>query len=121
LKHINETIENRFQNTKYSYGIEVDGEVVGDVSLRNLNDDSHSPEIGYWMSPDYAGKGVTTRAVEALTRLGIETLGLREVIIRANPDNIASNKVAEKNGYQLVGTEVEDGELLNVWKLSKQS
>lgn len=118
-KHIEETLENRAKGSTFTYGIAYDGEVVGDISLRNMKDVSRSPEIGYWISPDYSGKGLTTRSVQALTKIGLEALGLEEIIIRANPDNVASNKVAEKSGYILVGNEADDGESLNIWSTKK--
>jgi RimJ/RimL family protein N-acetyltransferase len=78
-----------------------------------------SPEIGYWIAPDHSGKSITTRSVQALTKLGLDSLGLDRIVIRANPDNIGSNKVAEKSGYMLVGNEIEDGVGLNVWMINK--
>ena len=119
-KHIAETIENRANGKIYTYGIEYDGEIVGDISLRNLQDESQAPEIGYWISPDYSGKGLTTKAVRALTDLAIGKMGLHKIAIRANPENIASNKVAEKAGYTLVGHEVEHDEPLNVWAIRSE-
>jgi ribosomal-protein-serine acetyltransferase len=113
--HIEETLEKRAQNIAYTYGIEQDGEIVGDISIRNLNGTEKLPEIGYWISPDYAGKGITTKAVQAITNLGLSTLGLDTIIIRASPLNGASNKVAEKAGYVQVGSETKDGERLNIW------
>lgn len=114
-KHIEETLENRVADSTYTYGIEFDGEIVGDISLRNINDKARSPEIGYWISPDHSGQGLTTKSVQALTSLGLSTLGLDKIIIRADPDNIASNKVAEKAGYTLVGSETENEKIFNVW------
>ncbi|MNX95928.1 Ribosomal-protein-serine acetyltransferase [compost metagenome] len=114
-KHIEETLENRANDSTYTYGIELNGEIVGDISLRNMKDTSRIPEIGYWISPDYSGRGLTTRAVQALTNLGVSTLGLKKIIIRADPDNIASNKVAKKAGYALVGNETDNGKSLNIW------
>ena len=118
-KHIEETLEKRAQDTGYTYGIEYKGEIVGDISLRNLNDTQKAPEIGYWISPDYAGKGLTTKSVQALTDLGLGSLGLGKIVIRANPENGASNKVAEKAGYTQVGTETDNDEPLNVWVIKR--
>ena len=119
LNYINETIESRKLGTKYSYGVVYDETLVGNVSLRNINHESLRPEIGYWIIPEYSGKGITTRAVKALTELGLKSLELDQIILRANPENVASNKVAEKAGYQLLDHEVEDGEPLNVWSISR--
>ena len=98
-KHIEETIQLRVDNRAYTYGIEVDGVIAGDVSIRNLNETEKIPEIGYWMSADYAGKGLMTKAVRALTNYGLQSLALEKIIIRADPANVGSNKIAEKAGY----------------------
>lgn len=118
-KHIEETIQKRIEGISYTYGIEVDGIIAGDVSIRNLNEAEKTPEIGYWMAPDYAGKGLMTKAVQALTDYGLKSLGLEKIIIRADPANIGSNKVAEKAGYTQVGKDIEHGKALNVWSISK--
>lgn len=117
-RHIEETIQRRADSISYAYGIEVDGTIVGDVSIRNLNDEVKAPEIGYWIAQDYAGRGLMTRAVRTLTDYSLNTLGLQKIIIRAELSNPGSNKVAEKVGYQKVGKDVEDGRTLNVWSIS---
>jgi RimJ/RimL family protein N-acetyltransferase len=62
---------------------------------------------------------VTTKAAARLSQFGCETLGLEKIIIRANPDNTASNRVAEKIGYTHVDTMAsKDGELFNIWQLT---
>ncbi len=118
-KHIEQTIENRNSGKAFSYGIEYDGEIVGDISIRNLNSQERPPEIGYWIDPKFSGKGLTTRAVKKLTDLALNSLNVSEVIIRAAPANIASNKIAEKSGYIEIGTEVENDETLVVWRVTK--
>lgn len=117
LDYINETLKNRKAATHYSYGIELDGEIVGSIGIRNLDS---KPEIGYWIAPTYSGKGITSQCVKALTEFGFRTLGLKEIIIKANPKNIASNKIAEKNGYKLITDTIEDNEELNIWSTSVQ-
>lgn len=112
LAHIHKTMKEREDGETLAYGIKYEGSIVGHISVMHLN---KRPEIGYWIAAEYSGKGVTTRAVEALTNYAFQALGVNKIIIRANPKNIASNKVAEKAGYVLAGEEVEDGETLNVW------
>lgn len=117
-KHIEETIQKRTEGVSYTYGVEVDGVIVGDTSIRNLNEVEKTPEIGYWMAPDYAGRGLMTKAVQALTDYGLRSLGLEKINIRAEPKNIGSNKVAEKAGYTQVGKDIEHDKILNVWSIS---
>lgn len=117
-KHIEETIQKRIENSSYTYGIEVDGVIAGDISIRNLNEAEKTPEIGYWMSPIYAGKGLMTKSVQALTDYGLGSLGLEKIVIRAEPTNVGSNKVAEKAGYIQEGKDIEHDKTLNVWSIS---
>jgi len=110
--------EKRRKGEEYGYGIELNGELVGHISLMHVKDE-RDPEIGYWISSLAEGRGVTTKAATALTSFGFNTLGLQRIIIRAHPDNIGSNKVAEKSGYAFEReTEGEDG-LVNIWMIQK--
>lgn len=86
----------------FEYGIFTNRKLVGQISLSAFGWLDHPPEIGYWVSEDMAGRGITTRATEVVTRFGLETLGMDELTIRTFEDNIGSNRVAEKVGYQLV-------------------
>lgn len=107
----------RKNGEEYGYGIEYDGEIVGHSSL--MIKDKKIPEIGYWISADYQGKGITTEVAMALTQLALDTLQFNDVIIRAEPANLGSNRVAEKCGYHRDGTVKEDGKTLNLWKKSR--
>ncbi len=55
-------------------------------------------EIGYWLAPDYWGKGLATEAAQAVMQYGRKTLGLRQIVAVAHPENRASIRVMEKLG-----------------------
>lgn len=116
---IEDTINKRMQGTEYGYAVCIDGVPVGHMSLMHVKDEQE-PEIGYWVSSSVAGQGITTKAAQALTNFGFNTLGLQKIVIRANQDNIASNKVAEKLGYTLSETYYSEQlkETINVWAKS---
>lgn len=111
------TLEKRRKGTEYGYAICLDGVPVGHMSLMYIHEE---PEIGYWVSSEVAGQGIVTKAAQALTDFGIKTLGLQKIVIRVNPENIASNRVAEKLGYTLLGTSFSErlNETVNVWSIS---
>lgn len=85
--------------------------IIGTIDLRGIGDDndSHldkegvrSALVGYWLSQDYAGQGITSWALGQLITLltsDYAELGMQMVLLRCNPDNIASNKVAQKNNF----------------------
>lgn len=113
-------LKRRGNNEEYGYGIKYDESIVGHISLMHLND-GQSPEIGYWVAKEYSGKGITTLAARALTDFGINELGLDAIIIRADPNNIASNKIAEKIGYIFEGqVDDETYRKLNIWRLGSR-
>lgn len=55
-------------------------------------------EIGNRIHPDYWGQGFATEAARAVRDHGFSALGLPRLISLIHPDNLASRRVAEKNG-----------------------
>jgi ribosomal-protein-serine acetyltransferase len=113
------TLEQRGRGQTYGYAIVCDGDVVGHTSLMHLADEQ-SPEIGAWIASPMSGRGITTLAVEALTDLATLTLKLAGVVIRSRPENIGSNRVAEKAGYRLIGQVTDDARgKFNLWAVGQ--
>jgi RimJ/RimL family protein N-acetyltransferase len=77
------------------------GEVIGsiDMSINRLQ----TGHIGYWLAAESRGRGLTTAALRALSKWAIEERGLGRVELVTDPDNIASQRVAEKAGFQREG------------------
>lgn len=111
-------INRREENVRYGYGMIYDGKVAGHMSIMHISDEQF-PEIGYWLDHELNGKGLTTKAVNALTDFGLNTLGLDKILIKAKPENAASNRVAEKCGYKLIETKDYPGRgLMCVWAIT---
>ena len=86
------------------FAIEMDGEVVGSISLTPGADAEHSSaELGYWLARKHWGKGLMTRAVATITEWGFSRLELRRIFARPYVDNFASIRVLEKCGYDCEG------------------
>jgi ribosomal-protein-alanine N-acetyltransferase len=58
-------------------------------------------EIGYRLHPDYWNRGLITEAARAVRDHAFANLKLPRVISLIHPENIASRRVAEKNGMQV--------------------
>lgn len=80
-----------------------EGVIVGAVSLFRTLWGAGSTEIGYGVHPAYRGRGYATEAVRRLTAWALREGGLRRVELRANLDNLASIRVAEKAGFTREG------------------
>src|SRR5215510_12841626 len=64
-------------------------------------DDRLEVEIAYLIDKAYWGQGLATEAATGLLQYGFEQLKLSRLICLIDPDNIASQKVAEKIGMTL--------------------
>ena len=59
--------------------------------------------IGYWMAEDHANKGHMTRAVRALVDYGFTRLRLHRIEAACLPNNLASMRLLERNGFRQEG------------------
>jgi RimJ/RimL family protein N-acetyltransferase len=75
--------------------------VIGSIDMRISR--LGTGHVGYWMAPEARGRGLTTAALGALSRWAIEELGLGRVELATDPENLASQRVAEKAGFQREG------------------
>src|SRR5699024_175603 len=76
--------------------------------LHMIDSKNKRAEIGYMIHSSFAGKGIMTKAVRKITEIAFDDLGLNKVSIIAIVENIASNKVAQKSGFEFVATLKEE-------------
>jgi len=101
-----------------SFGIVIDGEAAGSVSLMLGQDvERRTAEIGYWLGRSFWGRGVATEAVRAATLYAFDQLGMHRVFAVPFGRNPASTRVLEKVGYVREGilrrSAIKDGELID--------
>ncbi len=82
--------------------------IIGCIDLHNIDLNSKKAEIGYWIHSNYAGKNIVTQSVNKLCDYSFNILELNKLSIFADVENIASNRVALKSGFKLVGTKIQD-------------
>jgi len=86
----------------YSFAIEEDGRLAGSIAMR-VDEFNATGSLGYWCAPEARGRGVVTRALRLLCRYAFEELGLERLELVTDPDNAASQRVAEKVGFRREG------------------
>lgn len=82
------------------------GQLVGNVVLKEVASGKPSAEVGYWTAAHARGRGVAPRALEALTGWAFDTLGagrLKRLELLHQVDNSASCRVAQKSRYEFDG------------------
>jgi RimJ/RimL family protein N-acetyltransferase len=62
-----------------------------------------SAEVGYWLAPQARGHGHVTSATRAVARWIFDELGLARLELTTDPDNLASQRVAERCGFRREG------------------
>ncbi len=89
-------------NDFLALAIDLDGRVVGDVSMRlkAVHPDTRNVEIAWLLHPDYSGRGYATEAVSAMLDLAFDELEARWATALIDLSNVRSIAVAERLGLQ---------------------
>lgn len=93
---------------KYGFGLwavisKKENRFIGDcgITMQPINGNME-PEIGYHINKHFTGKGYATEAAQACRNYAFDVLKLEKIYSYMKYTNIASQKVAEKNGMRLV-------------------
>ncbi len=84
------------------------GELVGAISLMQINQDNQRAVLGYWIGHEYWGNGYCTEAAGEIVRFGFEELALNRVVASHLTRNPASGRVMQKIGMVHEGTFRQD-------------
>ncbi|MCP9488126.1 MAG: GNAT family N-acetyltransferase [Gaiellaceae bacterium MAG52_C11] len=85
----------------YQLAIVQAGTVVGSIGLHPGKQETGG--IGYWCAAQARGRGLATLAARRLSRYALDELGLERLQLTADVENLASQRVAEKVGFQREG------------------
>jgi RimJ/RimL family protein N-acetyltransferase len=78
------------------------GDVLGSIDM-GVNAYSYRGHIGYWVAAQARGRGVCTGALRLLAGWALDELRLQRLELITDPDNLASQRVAEKAGFRREG------------------
>lgn len=76
------------------------GELLGYTGVRLVDGNG---QIGYWVRREARGRGVATEALRLLVRWAFEERSFGRLQLLTEPDNRASQRVAEKCGFRREG------------------
>ena len=94
--------------------------LIGHVSVKNIDWTIPKAELAYLISYEYEGKGIMTEVLNKIISLCFDQLGMNKLYVRVITDNDKSYKVAEKCGFKREGVmrndhRTFDGELVNLY------
>lgn len=94
------------------------GERIGHAGIvAQVIDDCFEIEVGYWIHPRYWQQGYAYEAAAALTHYATEECGIERLVSMMMKGNIASMRIAEKNGFTHEKTIVADGHEVYIYSL----
>ncbi len=81
------------------------GRYVGETYLANPDWHVPSLELGYFVVQASTGMGYATEAARATVRYAFEQFQVSRVDLQCRADNLASQRVAERCGFRLEGSQ----------------
>jgi ribosomal-protein-alanine N-acetyltransferase len=79
--------------------------IIGVITLNDLVlGPFRNADLGYWLAVDAVGRGLATRAVEAVAEIADTELRLHRIAASTRTNNIASQRVLQRTGFVQIGT-----------------
>ncbi|WP_026565799.1 GNAT family N-acetyltransferase [Bacillus sp. UNC41MFS5] len=97
---------NKYENSQVApWGIEYkeNGKFIGTIDFVWWQSNHKIAEIGYVISQEYWGMGLTTEAAKEVIKFGFEKMNLVRIQARCFVENIGSARVMEKTGMSFEG------------------
>lgn len=73
--------------------------LIGVIGHYRIKPEHYRAEIGYMLLPEFSGKGIISEAVKEVVKYGFKGMQLHSIEAVIDPENNASAKVLEKNGF----------------------
>ena len=107
----------RIEKAEYLYAILDVGDIAGVISLSNVvRGPFLSASVGYWVDEMRNGRGLATQAVGDLAELAFVELGLHRLEAATLIDNVASQRVLEKNRFTRIGVAARYLRIADDWR-----
>jgi [ribosomal protein S5]-alanine N-acetyltransferase len=91
-------------NSAVRFAIIADGAIVGGVTISDLVYGAfRSAHLGYWVAERLNGRGLATRAVGEAVAVAFGELDLHRLEAGTLVDNLASQRVLDKNRFERIG------------------
>lgn len=81
-----------------------DGALAGGININNIvHGRFQNGYLGYWAFAPAAGRGYLSEALKLVIRYAFDTLGLHRLEANIQPDNAASIRLVQRNGFRNEG------------------
>ena len=105
------------EGINWAITIKNEPKLIGIIGHYRIKPEHFRAEIGYMLLPEYHGKGIITEAIKEVVKYGFEVMKLHSIEAIIDPENFASERVLQKNGFvkeaHLKENEYFDGRFLD--------
>ncbi|MEK3975113.1 GNAT family N-acetyltransferase [Psychrobacillus sp. FSL K6-1267] len=99
-------LEEQARGESYIYLIKQDNAIIGRINLVDIDKKQKRGELGYRIGEVNTGKGIASLALQMLLQT-ISWEEINQVDAKTTTNNIPSQKVLEKNGFQKISSHKE--------------
>ena len=94
-----------------------DNQLLGGLSLGNVTRGvTQSASLGYWIGAPFSGQGYMSQSVSAIIPFVFDVLNIHRLEAACLPNNAASMRVLERNGFQREGLARRYLKINNIWQ-----
>ena len=108
IKLINDNIDTK-SDINWAVTEKGNNKCIGIMGFYRTQPENYRTELGYMISPEHHNKGYVTEAVRTLLDYAFNQLNFHSIEAVIDPENIASERVLQKNGFVKEAHFVENG------------
>jgi len=79
------------------------GQMIGNGGFHDWHHQHRKAELGYWLMPEFQGRGLASEAIIAMTNYGFERMYLHRIEAEVETENKASSALLRKMDFTLEG------------------
>ncbi len=99
-----ERIEQSLESDRWMWAIVEDGAIAGLIALNDvLRGALQLANVGYWVARQHNGRGLASAALADVVEFAFGEAQLHRLEAGTQPDNVASQRVLERNGFTKFG------------------
>src|SRR3989339_782689 len=122
---INKCLKDAKKENRESYELAIElkseNKIIGVISLTKVSDFHKTATLGYWLAKDYWRNGIMKEACIEIINFGFSKLKLRRLNVRAYKENIPSNSLIKKLGFNYEGTMIKSYKVKSTGKIHDEN
>ena len=125
-KIIEHFLEMILHGTGFAWGIWHENEIIGTVSMRDINEELKSAEIAYSIDHKYEGKGIVSESCWVAIDYLFTEYDVERLVLGCDVKNIKSQNIAKRYGFKNEGIArkgfIANGEFqdIYIWSLLRE-